>query len=89
MSENKKLKYPLDEAIIAKAVACNKGMTCLEHGPACRIGAVLNRDILIVDCKDKDSTCPFYQLPVSTARGESRGHCTCPVRHALREKYGL
>ncbi len=89
MAETNKIKYPIDATIIAKAAACKKGMTCLEHGPACRVGAVLNKDILIVDCKAKDSTCPFYKVENDPKGTDSHGPCTCPVRISLREKYDL
>jgi hypothetical protein len=89
MANEKNSKYPLDATIIAGAEACSKGMCCLENGPKCRVGAILNKNTLIVDCQDKVASCPFYQASSSSAGSSDRGICTCPVRFALHNKYGL
>lgn len=89
MSEKAKIKYPLAEATMKAAAACRSGLICLQQGPSCRVGAVLNRNVLIVDCRDQDAACPFYQAQSSMADTDSRGLCSCRVRHALWEKFGL
>jgi|GEM_PF-1560125 len=89
MSENNAIKFNFDEAVLARSAACKKGMSCLEQGPSCRIGAILNREILVVDCKEMNTSCPFFQAQNTIDESESRGLCTCRVRHALWEKHGL
>ncbi len=90
VNEKRAIRYPVDDEVIARASdICAKGMICLEHGPACRVGAVLNKNILIVDCKANDVNCPFYKLYETPVGKESHGPCCCPVRHALRKQYGL
>ena len=89
MSEDTAVKYELDRSLVAAAQACQKGMCCLEQGPSCRIGATVNRNVLIVDCQDKHIGCPFFQAQSAVEEGESRGLCNCPVRHGLWEKYSL
>jgi hypothetical protein len=88
MSDNTARIYNFDEAVLTKAAACTKGMICLEQGPSCRIGAILNQDILVVDCLDKNAGCPFYRAQSLVENGESRGLCSCRVRLALWEQFG-
>jgi hypothetical protein len=83
------IRYPIDEAIIASAAACNKGLSCLKAGPKCRVGAILNENTLIVDCLDMDAGCSFYRASNSHKGGSGRGVCQCPVRLALRNKFSL
>jgi len=89
MSENSAFKYLFDETILDEAQACRKEMICLKEGPSCRIGAVLNRNMLVVDCLDTNTDCPFFQGVKRNGNDESRGLCTCGVRHALWEKHRL
>ncbi len=90
MDEKRVIRYPVDDEIIAKAAdQCIKDLICLESGPACQVGAVLNESIYIVSCKSDDASCPFYNLDVIPKDKESHGPCCCPVRHALRKQYGL
>ncbi len=89
MSKKREPRYSVDEAIIAKSAACTKGMSCLEQGPACSVGAVVNGDTLIVDCRSKDTDCPFYCPPAIGGIDGSHGPCSCAVRLELREKFNL
>lgn len=89
MAVKTKSTYPLAETVINDAAACCNDWLCLEQGPSCRVGAVLNRDVMIVDCRDRNDDCPYYLAQSSTAAADSRGLCNCPVRLALWEKYGL
>lgn len=89
MPEEKKPKYPLDKATLDQATACRKGFVCLDNGPACAVGAVVNSETLIVTCQNDESACPFYRAPDTFQGGTSHGPCACPVRHALRKKYDL
>lgn len=89
MPEEKVVKYPVEKAILDEVFACTKQYVCLENGPACAVGAIVNSETLIVTCKNNESGCPFYRAPGAHPGGASHGPCTCSVRHALRKKYSL
>ena len=89
MTEKTGLQFPLDEATVCKAAACNKGMHCLKRGPSCQIGAIIGKTTIIVNCTSRDTSCPYFQISGAVGSAESRGHCTCAVRLALLRKYGI
>ena len=89
MTDNPPNKYTVGQGDIDACSACEKGMICLENGPSCKIGAMINKSILIVDCKNNDSSCPFFNMNGSARSGDRRGACTCRVRLALHTEYGL
>jgi hypothetical protein len=87
MSQKLSFDCSIPQEILAKADKCNKEFECLKQGPKCRVGAIINQNILVVDCLDADSECAFFVALSSQSR--NRGQCTCPVRHAFHKNCQL
>ena len=82
-------KYSIPQEIIAKTIHCDEGMSCLETGPKCRVGATINGHLLVVTCVARDAQCSYFLLKSPGSCSAQVGVCTCPVRLSFRRTYGL